>query len=129
MNDPECPFCNPPGDQIFCRNTYWYARADDFPVSPGHTLVIPFRHIPDIFHCSREEGASLVGTLMDCRALLGDRYHPDGYNIIVNAGETAGQSVFHAHVHVIPRYAGDVKNPRERLQLLIRDREDGSGTL
>ena len=66
---------------------------------------------------------------MECRALLDDRYHPDGYNIIVNSGETAGQSVFHAHVHVIPRYDGDVENPRDRLRLLIRDRDDGSGSL
>ena len=127
--DKDCPFCNPPADRILCRNTFWYARSDDFPVSPGHTLLIPFRHIPDIFHFSGEEGASFFDVLMNSRDLLDDRYHPDGYNIIVNSGETAGQSVFHAHIHVIPRYAGDVENPRERLRLLIRDRDDGSGSL
>ena len=126
LNNPYCPFCNPPSDRILCRNAFWYARADDFPVVAGHTLLIPFRHFPDIFSCSGKEGASLLEVLLDCRVLLDDRYHADGYNIIVNAGEPAGQSVFHAHVHVIPRYAGDVRNPRERLRLLIRDREEGA---
>jgi diadenosine tetraphosphate (Ap4A) HIT family hydrolase len=129
INNTYCPFCNPPAERILCRNTLWYARADDFPVSPGHTLLIPFRHFSNIFNCSDDEGASFFEVLQDCRSFLDDNYHPDGYNIIVNSGEAAGQSVFHAHVHMIPRYAGDVKNPRERLRLLIRDREAGSGTL
>ena len=129
LDDTDCPFCNPPADRILCRNGFWYARTDDFPVSPGHTLLIPFRHIPDIFSCSGEEGAAFFEVFMECRALLDDCFHPDGYNIIVNVGKTAGQSVFHAHVHLIPRYAGDVENPRERLRLLIRDKDDDSGSL
>jgi diadenosine tetraphosphate (Ap4A) HIT family hydrolase len=88
------------------------AFADAFPVSLGHTLVVPRRHEPDFFALASEEQAA-VWTLT--AAVVGDltrAHRPDGFNVGVNAGAAAGQTVMHAHVHVIPRYAGDIDDPR-----------------
>jgi len=74
---------------------------DRYPVSPGH-LLLPYRHVADFFD------AELAALVRDAKTLLGERFHPDGYNV----GEAAGQTVMHLHVHVIPRYAGDVEDPR-----------------
>ncbi|WP_338151819.1 HIT family protein [Methanoculleus sediminis] len=79
---------------------------------PGHLLIIPFRHVADFFDATDTEQIALLALLREAKDLLDGRYHPDGYNVGVNVGEAAGQTVMHLHVHVIPRYAGDVEDPR-----------------
>ena len=104
MGPLTCPFCNPPPEEIVLANDLCYARYDRYPASPGHLLLIPFRHVADFFDA---ELAALLALLRDAKHLLDERFHPDGYNI----GTAAGQTVMHLHVHVIPRYAGDVADP------------------
>lgn len=111
MTVPACPFCNSPDGEILLQNEYCYARKDAYPVSPGHLLIIPFRHVPDAFNLSREERIA-IGDLLDrCRELVERKLSPDGYNIGVNIGEAAGQSVMHVHIHFIPRFSGDTPYP------------------
>ena len=107
-----CPFCNPPAEEIVLQNNLCYARYDKFPASPGHLLIIPFRHVAGLFDATDEEQAALLALVRGAKHLLDGRFHPDGYNVGVNVGAAAGQTVMHLHVHVIPRYAGDVEDPR-----------------
>ena len=107
-----CPFCNPSEEETVLANDLCYARYDKFPASPGHLLVIPFRHVANLFDATDAELAALLALVREGKALLDGRFHPDGYNVGVNVGEAAGQTVMHLHVHLIPRYAGDVPDPR-----------------
>ena len=110
------------GDCIFCRertrsrllagNDLAIAFPAGFPVSRGHTLIVPRRHEPDFFALTPSEQAAVVGLENPVRAVLDERYGPDAYNLGVNAGKAAGQTIEHVHLHVIPRYAGDVAEPR-----------------
>jgi diadenosine tetraphosphate (Ap4A) HIT family hydrolase len=110
------------GDCVFCRwsdepdllaaNDLAFAFPAGFPVSPGHALVVPRRHEPDFFSLSPEEQAAVVALVNPVRAALDGRFSPDAYNLGVNAGKAAGQTILHTHLHVIPRYAGDVAEPR-----------------
>jgi diadenosine tetraphosphate (Ap4A) HIT family hydrolase len=95
-----------------CESADAFAFADNFPVSPGHTLIVPRRHAAGYFDLTAGEQAELWALVNRCRGILEADYHPDGYNIGVNVGEAAGQTVFHVHIHLIPRYRGDVDNPR-----------------
>ena len=105
-----CPFCVQ--NAVILENELAYARMDAYPVSPGHMLIIPKRHTTDWFSLTKEEKRAVVNLLDAAKEYLEAVYHPDGYNIGINCGETAGQTIFHAHVHLIPRYHGDVDNPR-----------------
>ncbi|WP_231476616.1 HIT family protein [Methanoculleus sp. MH98A] len=82
------------------------------PNRPDHLLLIPFRHVADFFDATDAEHAALLALVREAKTLLDDRFRPDGYNVGVNVSEAAGQTVMHLHVHVIPRYAGDVEDPR-----------------
>jgi diadenosine tetraphosphate (Ap4A) HIT family hydrolase len=88
-----------------------FSVFDVFPVSPGHTLIIPRRHVPDFFDLTEDEVVDIVRLLKSARLRLDQERHPSGYNIGVNVGRAAGQTVMHAHVHVIPRYPGDTADP------------------
>jgi len=112
MDALTCPFCNPSRDEIVLQNSLCYARYDKYPVSPGHLLLIPYRHVADFFDATDAEQAALLILLHDAKTLLDEQLHPDGYNVGVNVGTAAGQTVMHLHVHVIPRYTGDVEDPR-----------------
>lgn len=107
-----CIFCNLPPEEIVLQNDLCYARWDKFPVSRGHLLIIPFRHTPDFFSMTDAERRATVDLIPDCKKILEEMYRPDGYNIGFNVGEAGGQTVMHCHCHVIPRYAGDVPNPK-----------------
>lgn len=107
-----CPFCQIPEADIVAGNTSHIVIRDRFPVSPGHSLIIPRRHVASLFELTAEEFNDLHALLHTTRSQLEAQYQPDGYNIGVNVGEAAGQTVFHLHVHVIPRYAGDCADPR-----------------
>jgi diadenosine tetraphosphate (Ap4A) HIT family hydrolase len=119
-----CLFCSPVPEEIVLKNTLWYARWDKYPVTKGHLLVIPLRHVQDCFDLTKEERNSLFGLLDACRKLLDEKYSPDGYNIGANIGYPAGQSVMHCHVHVIPRYAGDTDHPRGGIRGVIPGKKE-----
>ena len=107
-----CIFCSLPESAVFAQNELALAFFDKFPVNPGHVLVIPKRHEASIFALSDEEVLGLWNLVKDVKVLLDKQYHPIAYNVGVNLGAEAGQTVFHAHIHIIPRYAGDVPDPR-----------------
>jgi diadenosine tetraphosphate (Ap4A) HIT family hydrolase len=105
-----CPFCS--FDDAVMRNDLAYARFDSSPVNRGHLLLIPMRHEPDFFSTTGAERAALLALLQRAKVYLDEKFHPDGYNVGVNVGTAAGQTVGHVHVHLIPRYRGDMENPR-----------------
>lgn len=106
----ECPFCSREG--IFFRNELAHVRDDKFPVSPGHLLIIPDRHVSDYFETTRDEKMAMIALLEEARRHLAARHRPDGYNIGVNIGAFAGQMIPHVHIHLIPRDKGDMHDPR-----------------
>jgi len=114
------PFLERPSSDYVARNALAFAIRDAFPVSAGHTLIVPFRCVPTFFDASPEEQAALielVGVVKGQLDALDPR--PDGYNVGFNAGAAAGQTVMHLHVHVIPRYLGDVADPRGGVRHVI----------
>jgi len=92
---------------------------DAYPVSPGHALLIPRRHIPTWFEANADEQVALVGAVNDAKAVIERTHRPDGYNIGINCGAAAGQTVFHLHIHLIPRFQGDVGDPRGGVRHVI----------
>ena len=111
--DNNCPFCKFESErEIIASSPLSVAFFDGFPVSPGHALIIPQRHVSSFFDLSQEERQDLLNLADKVKRIVEERYHPDGYNIGINVGEAAGQSIFHVHMHLIPRYQGDVPNPR-----------------
>lgn len=110
MND--CVFCTLQGAEILVEDELARAFFDKYPVSEGHILIVPKRHAATIFDATQEEIASVGKLLKKVKEHLEERFHPDGYNIGANVGEVAGQSIFHWHVHVIPRYKGDAGTVR-----------------
>ena len=107
----DCPFCNLKENILF-ENDLAIAFFDSHPVSKGHTLIIPKRHSETYFDLSKEEIAAIFELSIKVKEYLDNLYHPDGYNIGFNVLEAGGQSVMHTHMHVIPRYKGDVPHPR-----------------
>jgi len=119
MNTHPCPFCSITIEQRFYDGQLVFGIWDAHPVSPGHALLIPKRHVPTWFDATREEQAELLAAIDAARAAIEQAHAPDGYNIGVNIGAAAGQTVFHLHVHVIPRYAGDVKTPQGGVRQVV----------
>ena len=119
-----CPFCSPAAGDIEAQNDLAYARFDVYPANPGHMLIIPFRHVASYFDLSFEERAAIRDLVDRCREIADERYSPDGYNIGVNVGEVAGQSVMHTHIHFIPRYRGDVKHALGGIRAVIPEKRD-----
>lgn len=97
---------------------------DGYPVSPGHGLLIPRRHVQSFFDLSGEEQSDLLGLLGRARAALQAQHQPDGFNIGINDGSAAGQTVMHLHVHLIPRYAGDRPDPRGGVRWIFPEKAD-----
>lgn len=114
-----CPFCGPDTAQSVLENELGYALWDAFPVTEGHTLVIPRQHVVSLFDLSAAQQAALWQLAAEVRAKLIAMFHPAGFNIGVNDGRAAGQTVMHAHIHVIPRYAGDAADPRGGVRRII----------
>jgi diadenosine tetraphosphate (Ap4A) HIT family hydrolase len=115
----DCPFCRLPPERTVDSNAHALAVADAFPVSPGHTLVILRRHVTSLFDVTADEMAALHHLLCRMKERLDAASRPDGYNIGVNDGTVAGQTVMHLHVHLIPRFAGDVADPRGGIRGVI----------
>ena len=108
-----CRFClSKPSRRIMVEGKYGFAAWDRHPASEGHFLVMPYRHFADYFDITDEEREELWRLVAEGRKLADEKYNPDGYNIGINVGQWAGQSIPHLHIHVIPRYRGDVENPK-----------------
>ena len=101
------------------RNEPSYRKLAFHAVSPGHTLVIPRRHVASFFDLTPEEINACMALIAEERKLLDEKFKPDGYNIGVNVGPAAGQSILHVHIHIIPRYQGDVENPQGGVRHVI----------
>jgi diadenosine tetraphosphate (Ap4A) HIT family hydrolase len=117
-----CPFCEPASDQIIYRDANILCLWDGFPVSDGHALVVPIRHFASWFEATFDEQTSLVRGIEIARQAIESRYKPAGFNIGINVGEASGQTVPHLHVHVIPRFQGDVYDPRGGVRHVIPDK-------
>jgi diadenosine tetraphosphate (Ap4A) HIT family hydrolase len=107
----DCPFCLLSPERVLDANAQAVAVADAFPVSAGHTLIIPRRHVASYFELTEAEVVAVHELLLRMKDRLGESLEPCGYNIGINIGAVAGQTVGHVHVHLIPRYAGDVPDP------------------
>jgi ATP adenylyltransferase len=114
-----CPFCHPDPNLVFHQTDEFLALWDRYPVSPGHALIIPRRHVADWFEATAKEQSALTDALPIARETIQKKHQPDGFNIGINVGEAAGQTVFHLHVHLIPRYKGDQDDPRGGVRRLI----------
>ena len=119
MTPSPCPFCHPHPDSVFHADDQVLGLGDSFPASPGHALLVPRRHIPDWFSADAELQTVLTRAIETAKKEIEKTHRPDGYNIGLNVGAAAGQTVFHLHVHVIPRYAGDVADPRGGIRYAI----------
>lgn len=122
-----CPFCSLPAERIVESNAQGFAVDDSFPVSAGHTLVIPRRHIISFFELTDEEIIAIQYLLRRMKVRRDAELKPDGYNIGVNVGTASGQTVGHVHIHLIPRYSGDVANPVGGVRNVIPGRGGYSG--
>ena len=108
-----CLFCSlPTGREIIAESATAYAIFDKFPVSKGHALVIPTRHVSNYFDLTLQEQMDCLILLNVAKAILQKQFNPDGFNVGINIHAAAGQTVPHAHIHLIPRYQDDVPEPR-----------------
>ncbi len=119
-----CPFCRPEAERLFYVGQHVLGLWDGFPVSPGHALLVPKRHVATWFEATGEERAELLAAIEPARAAIEQRHQPDGFNLGVNIGAAAGQTVPHLHVHLIPRYAGDVGDPRGGVRGVIPSQQN-----
>lgn len=116
-----CVFCDiyeNNKEKIIAENKLTFAILDNYPVNPGHMLIIPKRHFQSLFDATEDEISSIYELLHKCKTIADGKYKPTGYNIGINVGYDAGQTVMHLHVHLIPRYKGDVENPRGGIRKL-----------
>ena len=118
-----CPFCQPPADQlILTESLNAYAIYDKFPVNPGHVLIIPKQHVASYFDLSFRKQSSCWFMLNYVQELVQQQFHPNGFNVGINIHDAAGQTIPHVHIHLIPRYAGDLENPAGGVRGVIPER-------
>ena len=118
-----CTFCNIDKKRILFDTSEWIAMYDAYPVSKGHTLLIPKEHYETYFDLPGQLKESLQFRIKQVKEILDNEFHPDGYNIGCNCGEAAGQSIMHFHLHIIPRYKGDCENPRGGVRGVIPSKQ------
>jgi diadenosine tetraphosphate (Ap4A) HIT family hydrolase len=117
-----CPFCRLDPAQLVMANELAVAVYDNYPVTRGHTLLIPRRHIGSFFEATEAERDALFALLAAMREKLMATHRPDGFNIGINDGAAAGQTVMHLHIHLMPRYLDDTADPRGGVRWIIPDR-------
>ena len=122
MGEYNCPFCRLEKNRTRLESEFAVAFLDGFPVSQGHTLVIPKRHVTSLFDLPEAELTTVWMLVAQVRAMLHAELNPDGFNVGLNDGTSAGQTVMHAHVHVIPRRHGDVADPRGGVRWIIPEK-------
>lgn len=118
-SDEQCPFCEVTPERVFHEGALIRGVWDGFPVSPGHALLVPRRHVATWFDATRAERGELADAIEVARAAILERHHPDGFNVGMNLGAAAGQTVPHLHLHVVPRYVGDVEDPRGGVRWVV----------
>ena len=106
------------------ENEVGFVIYDGFPVSKGHCLIVPHRVYSDYFESTNDEVIGLQKLVLETKKLLDEKFQPDGFNVGINSGEYAGQTVFHMHIHLIPRYKNDVENPRGGVRNIIPGKGD-----
>ncbi len=124
IDTSSCELCTPA--DVVLENPLAYVRYDNNSLSRGHVLVIPRRHVASFFDMSKDEQAAVLELLGAAQARIEGSLSPDGYNIGVNVGAAAGQSRMHVHVHLIPRYAGDVPDPRGGIRCVLSSARRGA---
>jgi diadenosine tetraphosphate (Ap4A) HIT family hydrolase len=124
VNHKPCLFCTLPPSRIVEENEHAVLILDGYPVSPGHSLVIPRRHIGSFFDATLDERLALLELLDRAKTLVSEQHEPAGYNIGINDGAAAGQTIGHLHVHLIPRYHGDQDDPRGGVRRVIPEKAD-----
>jgi len=118
----ECTFCGIDPARVVLENDYAVVIFDGFPVSHGHMLVIPKRHVASFFETTTQEQFALLHLLAQARAGLQVDFNPDGFNVGINDGASAGQTIMHLHIHLIPRYSGDMPDPRGGVRWIMPDK-------
>jgi diadenosine tetraphosphate (Ap4A) HIT family hydrolase len=121
---PDCELCAP-HDVVF-ENPLAYVRYDSHSLSRGHVLVVPKRHVADFFDMTADEQAAVLSLLNRAQRFVQEQHVPDGYNIGVNIGKAGGQSRMHVHVHLIPRYAGDVPDPQGGIRCVLAGKKQAA---
>jgi diadenosine tetraphosphate (Ap4A) HIT family hydrolase len=124
MSFEGCPFCCLPKERIWLESDAGIAFRDGYPVSEGHSLVVPRRHVASLFELNETEYADLWQLVARVRAELNKEFKPDAFNVGINDGAAAGQTVPHAHIHLIPRRKGDVEDPRGGVRWVVPDKAD-----
>ncbi|MDP3108675.1 HIT family protein [Hydrogenophaga sp.] len=124
MSDDRCPFCLLTSERIRGSNEHAVWIRDGYPVSPGHSLIIPRRHVGSFFELSPIERTGLLELLDEAKAVAQAEFNPAGFNIGINDGPAAGQTVAHVHVHLIPRFLGDLPDPRGGVRWVIPEKAD-----
>lgn len=114
-----CPFCIVSEAEIVIKNEHCFARWDKYPVTKGHLLVIPYRHYDNYFDATYDEIIAFWELIREAKDLINNKYNPDGYNVGINSGKSAGQTIPHMHIHLIPRYKGDIDDPRGGIRGII----------
>lgn len=119
-----CVFCSLDKERVVDQCDLTITFRDGYPVSPGHTLIIPKRHVATFFSLTEDEQVAINKAIQKSKINLDTEFSPNGYNIGINNGKVAGQTVFHMHVHLIPRYKGDVNDPKGGVRWVIKDKAD-----
>ncbi|MFP4077777.1 MAG: HIT family protein [Candidatus Izemoplasmataceae bacterium] len=122
-----CPFCSLEQKHLIHENQHMRVIFDGFPVTRGHALIIPRRHIASFFELNEAERDAALRAMDATKAILDERFNPDGYNIGVNIGTAAGQTVHHVHIHLIPRYKGDMEDPSGGVRGVIPNKQKYGG--
>lgn len=117
-----CPFCHLPESRVILANELAVAIRDAYPVSSGHSLILPRRHVGSFFDTTQEERIAMLALLGSVREGLERECHPAGYNIGINDGPAAGQTVLHLHLHLIPRHTGDRPDPRGGIRWIFPEK-------
>lgn len=124
----KCPFCDILNDvvsrEIIASNDLAFCIADGFPVTNGHSLIIPKRHVGSFFEITEEERIALFELLNQVKLKIDSEYSPDSFNIGINDGPAAGQTVPHLHIHLIPRYKDDSTDPRGGVRWIVPEKAD-----
>jgi diadenosine tetraphosphate (Ap4A) HIT family hydrolase len=121
MNKP-CPFCTLPEKRIIESNDLGLVIRDGYPISEGHTLIIPKRHVGSFFETTQDEKLVLLALLESAQKQLKKEFNPPSFNIGINDGKEAGQTVPHLHIHLIPRYEGDLAEPKGGVRWIIPEK-------
>lgn len=125
LSDDTCPFCNPTsGSNLIMESATAFSIYDKYPVSPGHALIIPKRHVDNYFDLTFREQSACFFMMNYLKEILEKKYEPDGFNIGINGGKAARQTVSHVHIHLIPCYQGDVDNPAGGIRGVIPDKKE-----